>query len=214
MCARRCAPNAHASLRICLPAHKARRWSVTPRTCVRPGRYSLRLAMPVRALRALPATARCGRYLPAHTARTLYAVTPPDAPRAGRQFLRLAMPVQVLRTFPATARCALVSPAALLGAVCSHAFRRAAAGRYSLRLTMPACVLCTPCRHSSLREIPPCGAARRSSLSSANTLPFSAPGGGHSFAPSGAREDPGRRTASIWNTLSCGRDSSALCASE
>ena len=141
-------------------------------------------------------------------------VTPPDAPRSGRQFLRLAMPVQVLRTFPATARCALVSPASLLGAVCSHAFRRAAAGRYSLRLTMPACVLCTPCRHSSLREIPPCGAARRSSLSSANTLPFSAPGGGHSFAPSGAREDPGRRTASIWNTLSCGRDSSALCASE
>ena len=44
---------------------------------------------------------------------------------------------------------------------------------YSLRLVMPACVPCTPCRHSSLREIPPCGAARRSSLSSANTLPFS-----------------------------------------
>ena len=138
MCARRFAPNAHASLCICLPAH---------------------------------------------TTRTLYVVTPPDAPRSGRQFLRLAMPVQVLRTSPATARCALVSPAALLGAVCSHAFRRAAAGRYSLRLTMPACVLCTPCRHSSLREIPPCGAARRSSLSSANTLPVSAPGGGRVFAP-------------------------------
>ena len=32
--------------------------------------------------------------------------------------------------------------------------------------------------------------------------------------PSGAREDPGRRTASIWNTLSCGRDSSAQSSSE
>ena len=88
-------------------------------------------------------------------------VTPLDAPRAGRQFLRLAMPVQVLRTFPATARCALVSPASLLGAVCSHAFRRAAAGRYSLRLSMCA-RHCVPSAHASLREIPPCVAARRS----------------------------------------------------
>ena len=45
-----------------------------------------------------------------------------------------------------------------------HASLVCAAGRYSLRLAMPACVPCTPCRHSSLREIPPCGAARRSSL--------------------------------------------------
>ena len=114
-------PPGHARIPSVSPPRSAdsRRWPVTPRTSVRPGRYSLRLAMPVRALRALPATARCGRYLPAHTARTLYAVTPPDAPRAGRQFLHLAMPVQVLRTFPATARCALVSPASLLGAVSS-----------------------------------------------------------------------------------------------
>ena len=148
-------------------------------------------------------------------------VTPPDAPRSGRQFLRLAMPVQVLRTFPATARCALVSPASLLGAVCSHAShacaagrhllrlsmcarrfaptptlrsayvflyrsfvisflrmtslrwvspihgavcshvsRRAAAGRYSLRLSMCARHY-VPNAHASLREIPPCVAARR-----------------------------------------------------
>ena len=38
-------------------------------------------------------------------------------------------------------------------------------------------------RHSSLWNISPCVAARRSSLSSANTLPPPAPGGGRVFAP-------------------------------
>ena len=59
-------PPGHARIPSVSPPRSAdsRRWPVTPRTCVRPGRYSLCLAMPVRALRALPATARFGRYLP------------------------------------------------------------------------------------------------------------------------------------------------------
>ena len=45
------------------------------------------------------------------------------------------------------------------GAVCSHASRRAAAGRYFLRLSMRARRF-APNPHASLRSISPCGAAR------------------------------------------------------
>ena len=46
------------------------------------------------------------------------------------------------------------------GAVCSHASRRAAAGRYFLRLSMCARRF-APNAHASLRNISPCVAARR-----------------------------------------------------
>ena len=46
MCARHYVPNAHASLRICLPAHTARTlYVVTPPDAPRAGRYLLRLSM-------------------------------------------------------------------------------------------------------------------------------------------------------------------------
>ena len=58
-----------------------------------------------------------------------------------------------------SARCAMP----IHGAVCSHASRRAAAGRYFLRLSMRARRF-APNAHASLRNISPCGAARRSAV--------------------------------------------------
>ena len=77
MCARRFAPNAHASLRICLPAHTARTlYVVTPPDAPRAGRQFLRLAMPVQVLRTFPATARCALVSPAALPRR--SVPPPQ----------------------------------------------------------------------------------------------------------------------------------------
>ena len=85
MCARRFAPNAHASLRICLPAH---------------------------------------------TARTLYVVTPPDAPLpVGIPSVSACASGTVCRS--PTLRSAYVFLHTRLGAVCSHASRRAAGGSIS-----------------------------------------------------------------------------------
>ena len=95
---------------------------------------------------------------------------------AGRHLLRLSMcarrfaPTPTLRSayvflyrsfvisFLRMTSLRWVSP--IHGAVCSHVSRRAAAGRYSLRLSMCARHY-VPNAHASLREIPPCVAARR-----------------------------------------------------
>ncbi len=104
----------------------------------------------------------------------------------------------------------------------SHASRRAAAGRYSLRLSMCARHY-VPNAHASLREIPPCGAARRSSVpppqSRSLPLPLAAvatlPPPGHARIPSveqGARS--GHTRTPCVGRMANGRDSSSFHSSE
>ena len=84
MCARRCAPNAHASLRICLPAHAARTlYVVTPRTRVRPVDICCGSACASGALRQTPTLRSAYVFLHTRLGRCT-AVTPRALPRAGR----------------------------------------------------------------------------------------------------------------------------------
>ena len=146
MCARRFAPNAHASLRICLPAH---------------------------------------------TARTLYVVTPPDAPQ----------PVDISSVSLCRYEHCVLFPSQLAP---EHISLRRCSALFSL-LRKHA-----PFQHSSESSL---RVAQKGFLqlrsSSAKLFLSPAPGGSHSFAPSGAREDPVRRTAFCRNMLSYARDSSA-----
>ena len=118
-------------------------------------------------------------------------------------FLRLAMPVQVLRTFPATARCALVSPASLLGAVCSHASHACAAGRHLLRLSMCARHF-VPNAHASLRRYLPCVAARRCASPPQNCSFVPPPAAVTVLPPPGHAKAPVRRTAISRSASFCG----------
>ena len=160
MCARRFAPNAHASLRICLPAYTARTlYVVTPRDAPRAGRLA----------RCTPARGRSITTPSQHVRPALRA----DRPRFAALLSSCAQGSALLIFSTSLCQykcCALFLPqlAAYLSPLrrCSalfrsHAFRRAATGRYSLRLSMCA-RHCVPHAHASQREIPPCGAARRS----------------------------------------------------
>ncbi len=90
----------------------------------------------------------------------------------------------------------------------SHASRRAAAGRYSLRLSMCA-RHCVPNAHASLREIPPCGAARRSSVPPPKNCSFLPPPAAVTVLPSPRHA----RTPSV-GRMANGRDSSSFHSSE
>ena len=106
MRARRCAPNAHASLRICLPAHTARTlYVVTPPDAPRSGRLA----------RFTPARGRSITTPSQHVRPALRAARP--------RFAALLSPCaqgSALLIFSASLCqykcCALVSPASLLGA--------------------------------------------------------------------------------------------------
>ena len=90
----------------------------------------------------------------------------------------------------------------------SHASRRAAAGRYSLRLSMCARHY-VPNAHASLREIPPCGAARRSSVPPPKNCSFLPPPAAVTVLPSPRHA----RTPSV-GRMANGRDSSSFHSSE
>ena len=119
------------------------------------GRYSLRLAMPARALRALPVTARYGTYLPAALLGRSFLVTPCTLPRAGRYLLRLGMSNRRSHAFlhRAAGRQHFVS---LCRYKCCALFSSQLAPLLS-PCTMDQRFSLRPICHASLRRYLPCG---------------------------------------------------------
>ena len=156
MCARRFAPNAHASLRICLPAH---------------------------------------------TARTLYVVTPRDAPRSGRLARFTPARGRSITTPSQHVRPALRADRPRFAALLSSCAQGSALLIFSASLCQyKCCALFLPQLAAHLSPLRRCSALFPSS--SAKPLPPSATGSGRDFAPSGAREDPARRTPRFMHILS------------
>ena len=155
-------PICHASLReISLPTRRDSRgaspWRASFRSFSHP--QNCALFLPPAAVAALPLWKRLGR---------CFVVTPPDAPLpVGIPSISLcrrarsARPAVPLRGTRSPACSGRYLPAALLGAVCSHASHVCAAGRHLLRLSMCA-RHCVPNAHASLRICLPAHAARRS----------------------------------------------------
>ena len=194
MCARHCVPNAHASLREIPPCGAARRSVPPPQTRSLSALVEVVAARRPDGHPSTPFLLR--KTVPSSRPPAAVTVLPPPGHaripsverRADGTHKDPGCRTAFCRNTPSYIRdssasrpqndsCAVILSVsdlptrrdrrvALTGILqLSHASRRAAAGRYSLRLSMCARHY-VPNAHASLREIPPCVAARRSVPSS------------------------------------------------